>query len=164
MADLIEQLKALYPLEMALSDHPLAQLVARLRELETDRPGTPLGRLKALTEFAKGKGWCSGMPLQPIELIVMAQVNNALNMIRELGIEFESCRAQLQAKTLNCQNIESDLNKTVRQRDAAEARVQGLEDDLEKIVEGLQEWTERIVKRRSTSRASGIEPVLRKSA
>lgn len=60
-------------------------MVEEIRRLNSEEPGTPLGRLAAIAQFAKERGLCTGIEAKPAELCVMEDNDRLRALNAELG-------------------------------------------------------------------------------
>jgi hypothetical protein len=84
------------------------RLRAEKAELEAEEPGTPLGRLKAIADFATSKGWCTGAESKPAELFVIERAEKTKAELDRLRAENEELRHRL-IHTLTCELEEHEI-------------------------------------------------------
>jgi hypothetical protein len=90
-----------------------AALAAQAQQLIDDSPGTPLGRLNAIGEFAEKRGLCIGVEAEPGELFLMEAFDAQAQEIEQWKEQWKDCIIA-QARD-------------IERREAAEARVRELE-------------------------------------
>jgi hypothetical protein len=93
-------------------------------ELSDDSPGTPLGRLNAIGEFAVGLGLCTGTEAKPSELFVMDEVARLRAELERQGEKILAERDRLRAdQTKYHQNLTEIAQQHVKYLDHLRAEL-----------------------------------------
>jgi hypothetical protein len=80
MSDLIERAREAYRWQrndaglVTLPERIFNEMIERIKELESEEPGTPLGRLAGLARFAIDNGLCKGIEAQPPEIFLIERI------------------------------------------------------------------------------------------